>query len=67
MVITIILILLIFYSPVLSTHACIRGGANVQSTQKWDVNNLFVQSIFQFCAVNFFILSNNICTIQINF
>ena len=44
-----------------------RGRANVQSTQKWEVNNLFVQSIFQFCAVNFLILINKICIILINF
>ena len=30
-----------------------RGRDNVQSTHKWEVNNLFVQLIFQFCAVNF--------------
>ena len=44
-----------------------RGRDNVQSTQKWEVNNLFVQSIFQFCAVNFSMLINNICIILINF
>ena len=44
-----------------------RGRANVQSTQKWEVNNLFVQSIFQFCAVNFLIFSNKICIILIKF
>ena len=31
----------------------------MQSTQKWEVNNLFVQSIFQFCAVNIFIILLN--------
>ena len=45
---------------------CTRGRVNVQSTQKWEVNNLFVQSIFQFCAVNFSILNKNICIILIN-
>ena len=44
-----------------------RGRTNVQSTQKWEVNNLFVQSIFQFCAVNFSILNNNIFIILIKF
>ena len=47
-------------------YSYIRGRANVQSTQKWEVNNLFVQSIFQFCAVHFSMLSNNICIILIN-
>ena len=52
------------YFPLYTIYT--RGRANVQSTQKWEVNNLFVQSIFQFCAVNFSILSNNICIILIN-
>ena len=41
-----------------------RGRANVQSTQKCEVNNLFVRSLFQLWQS---ILSNNICIFIINF
>ena len=44
-----------------------EGGANVQSTEKWEVINLIVQLIFQLCAVHLSILSNYIFIILIHF